>query len=209
MARDLARGRVLTEIQAQVVEGVMVGETNRSIARRLGMALGTVGTHLVRTFALLGIHARSELWHALVPKDVLARMQGRGELPQVVAGSLWYVEEARKLMADLGPEHRLELRRRAAGVAALTPGGTLGDHHHGLFSLRTWLLASMGKDTPYTELLLDITDALICHLCPSTGLRFADGDGPRSLGQPVDGVHGNGASFHRRIDPPIGASGGG
>ncbi|HEX4213863.1 MAG TPA: LuxR C-terminal-related transcriptional regulator [Candidatus Dormibacteraeota bacterium] len=207
MARDLASTRVLTEVQAQVVEGVMVGETNRLIARRLGMALGTVGTHLVRTFAVLGIHARSELWHSLVPRDLLTRMQGRGELAQVVAGSLWYVEEARKLMAELGPDHRMELRRRAAGVAALTSDEPLGDHHHGVFSLRTWLLASMGEDTPYTEWLLDITDALICHLCSSAGLRLADGDEARPLAQ-VDALHGNAASF-RRIDPPVGAAGSG
>lgn len=51
----------LTRREAEIAELAARGESNAAIARRLGLSVRTVETHLQRAYAKLGIHGRSEL----------------------------------------------------------------------------------------------------------------------------------------------------
>ncbi len=58
---ELKRDLSLPPRQADVVEHLLLGHSDKQIARDLGMSVPTVRTHLCRLFARLGVADRCEL----------------------------------------------------------------------------------------------------------------------------------------------------
>jgi DNA-binding CsgD family transcriptional regulator len=56
----------LTQRQRQLMEWVSEGYTNQQIARRMGLAEGTVRTHLNNIYARLGVSSRTEAVHQVL-----------------------------------------------------------------------------------------------------------------------------------------------
>jgi DNA-binding CsgD family transcriptional regulator len=51
----------LTERQTKIVEMIAAGYTDKQLSSRLGMAPGTLRTHLDRMFRRFGVHSRAAL----------------------------------------------------------------------------------------------------------------------------------------------------
>ena len=51
----------LTPRESEIVRYVMLGESNKQIARRTGVSVGTVEAHLSKAYGKLGVRSRSQL----------------------------------------------------------------------------------------------------------------------------------------------------
>jgi DNA-binding NarL/FixJ family response regulator len=82
--KRFARGQPATEIgidevtsrQAQVLDGLVKGLTNKEIAERLGVVPGTVKAHIYRLMRRFGVHTRTQL--AMLWSTTGGKMLGRG-----------------------------------------------------------------------------------------------------------------------------------
>ncbi len=63
----------LTPREVQIISGILLGESNKDIARKFGLSNNTVKHHLTHIFEKLGVGSRLELALLVVGRDLLDR----------------------------------------------------------------------------------------------------------------------------------------